>query len=134
MCSARTASFLDALDADAVRNAVKAARPDAIVYEATALNGISDFKHFDRTFAQTNRLRTEGTNIMLAAAREAGVGKIIAQSYADHRYAREGGPVKSEDDPLDPSPPTAMRESMAAMAYLDETVTGAGGVRHRSGS
>ena len=125
---------LDALDADAVRNAVKAARPDAIVYEATALHGISDFKHFDRTFAQTNRLRTEGTNIMLAAAREAGVGKIIAQSYADHRYAREGGPVKSEDDPLDPNPPTAMRETMSAMAYLDEAITGAGGIALRYGS
>src|SRR4051794_5180541 len=110
----------DALDADAVRNAVKAARPDAIVYEATALDGISDFRHFDRTFAQTNRLRTEGTDIMLAAAREAGVGKIVAQSYADHRYTREGGPVKSEDDRLDPNPPTAMRETMSAMAYLDE--------------
>jgi nucleoside-diphosphate-sugar epimerase len=125
---------LDALDADAVRNAVKAARPDAIVYEATALDGISDFKHFDRTFAQTNRLRTEGTDIMLAAAREAGVGKIVAQSYADHRYAREGGPVKTEDDRLDPNPPSAMRETMAAMAHLDEAVTGAGGIALRYGS
>jgi nucleoside-diphosphate-sugar epimerase len=125
---------LDALDADAVRNAVKAARPDAIVYEATALDGISDFKHFDRTFAQTNRLRTEGTDIMLAAAREAGVGKIVAQSYADHRYAREGGPVKTEDDRLDPNPPSAMRETMAAMAYLDEAITGAGGIALRYGS
>jgi 2-alkyl-3-oxoalkanoate reductase len=125
---------LDALDANAVREAVVAARPDAIVYEATALDGISDFKHFDRTFAQTNRLRTEGIDNLLAAAREAGVARIVAQSYADHRYAREGGPAKSEDDPLDPTPPQAMRETMTAMTYLDRAVTGAGGIALRYGS
>src|ERR671914_1689563 len=110
---------LDALDARAVREAVAAARPDAIVHQATALSGLSDFKHFDRSFARTNRLRTEGTDNLLAAAREAGVGKFIAQSNANHRYAREGGPVKSEGDPLDPNPVAGAGESLAAMAHLD---------------
>jgi 2-alkyl-3-oxoalkanoate reductase len=124
---------LDALDARAVREAVAAAQPEAIVHQATALTGISDLKHFDRTFAQTNRLRTEGTDNLLAAAREAGVGKFVAQSNANHRYAREGGPVKSEDDPLDPKPVAAARESVAAMRYLDKAVTDAGGIALRYG-
>jgi len=100
---------LDALDPDAVRKAVVDAKPDAIVHQATALTGLSDFKHFDRSFAQTNRLRTGGTDALLAAAREAGVQRFVAQSYACHRYAREGGPAKTEDDPLDPTPVPAMR-------------------------
>ncbi len=127
------AVVLDALDARAVREAVAAAEPDAIVHQATALTGISDFKHFDRTFAQTNRLRTEGTDNLLAAAREAGVGKFVAQSNANHRYAREGGPVKSEGDPLDSNPVAAARESVAAMDHLDKAVTGAGGIALRYG-
>lgn len=87
----------------------------AEVHEATALADLSDFKHFDRSFAQTNRLRTEGTDALLAAAREAGVTSFVAQSYASVRYAREGGPVKTEADPLDMSPVPAMRETIAAM-------------------
>jgi 2-alkyl-3-oxoalkanoate reductase len=124
---------LDALDARAVREAVVAARPDAIVHQATALTGLGDFKHFDRTFAQTNRLRTEGTDNLLAAAREAGVGRIVAQSNANHRYDRAGGPVNSEDDPLDPNPVAATRESSAAMDYVEKAVTGAGGIALRYG-
>jgi 2-alkyl-3-oxoalkanoate reductase len=126
---------LEALDARAVREAVAAAQPEAIVHQATALGGIGDpdFKHFDRSFAQTNRLRTEGTDNLLAAAREVGVGKFVAQSNANHRYAREGGPVKSENDPLDSDPPAAGRESFAAMAHLDRAVTGAGGIALRYG-
>jgi nucleoside-diphosphate-sugar epimerase len=124
---------LDALDAPAVREAVAAAQPDAIVHQATALTGLSDFKHFDRSFAQTNRLRTEGTNNLLAAAREVGVGKFVAQSNANHRYVREGGPVKSEDDPLDSDPPASARESLAAMEHVDRAVTAAGGIALRYG-
>jgi 2-alkyl-3-oxoalkanoate reductase len=126
---------LEALDARAVREAVAAAQPEAIVHQATALGGIGDpdFKNFDRSFAQTNRLRTEGTDNLLAAAREVGVGKFVAQSNANHRYAREGGPVKSENDPLDSDPPAAGRESFAAMAHLDRAVTGAGGIALRYG-
>jgi nucleoside-diphosphate-sugar epimerase len=126
--------LLDLLDPGAVRRTVLAAEPEAIIHEATALADLSDFKHFDRTFAQTNRLRTEGTDALLRAAREAGVQRIVAQSFASYRYVREGGPVKAEDDPLDPNPPPAARESFAAMRYLDETVTGACGIILRYGA
>jgi nucleoside-diphosphate-sugar epimerase len=127
------AIVLDLLDPRAVREAVLAAEPEAIVHEATALANLSDFKHFDRSFAQTNRLRTEGTDALLAAAREAGVRRFVAQSYASARYAREGGPVKTEDDPLDQNPPKAARESWDAMMYLDRVVTEAGGIVLRYG-
>ncbi len=127
------AMALDVLDAEAVRNALVITRPDAVIYEATALAGLSDLKHFDRSFAQTNRLRTEGIDILLAAARETGVRRIIAQSYSAYRYERRGGPAKTEDDPLD-TPPAAMRESFAAMAHLDNAVTNAGGMALRYGA
>jgi 2-alkyl-3-oxoalkanoate reductase len=124
---------LDLLDARAVRKAVLEAEPDAIVHQATALADLRDFKHFDRSFAQTNRLRTDGTDALLAAAREADVRRFVAQSYASARYARVGGPVKSEDDPLDPAPVPAMRQTIAAMRHLDEAVTRAGGIALRYG-
>jgi nucleoside-diphosphate-sugar epimerase len=127
------AIVLDLLDPLTVREAVLAAEPEAIVHEATALANLSDFKHFDRSFAQTNRLRTEGTESLLAAAREAGVRRFIAQSYASARYAREGGPVKTEDDPLETNPPEAARESWDAMMYLDRVTTDAGGIVLRYG-
>jgi nucleoside-diphosphate-sugar epimerase len=124
---------LDALDAGAVREMVAEARPDAIVHQATALSDLTDFKHFDRSFEQTNRLRTEGTDNLLAAARDTGVGRFVAQSYASARYAREGGPVKAEDAPLDPHPVPAMRETEKALEHLDSAVTGAGGIALRYG-
>ena len=124
---------LDMLDRRAVRDAVLNAKPEAIIHQATALTGLSDFKHFDRSFHQTNLLRTEGTDALLEAAREAGVRRFIAQSFASYRYAREGGPVKTEDDPLDPAPVPAMRETEEAMAYLDRVVTEAGGIALRYG-
>ena len=124
---------LDLLDAAAVRRAVLAAEPDAISHQATALTDVRFSRSFDRTFAQTNRLRTAGTDALLAAAREAGVQRFVAQSFASARYLRSGGPVKTEDDPLDPHPVASMRESDAAMRYLDETVTAAGGIALRYG-
>jgi len=124
---------LDLLDGDAVRKAVLDAEPDAIVHQATALADLRDFKHFDRSFALTNRLRTEGTDALLAAAREAGVQRIVAQSYASPRYIRAGGVVKTEDDLVDPNPVPAMRETYAAMRHLDEAVTQAGGIALRYG-
>jgi nucleoside-diphosphate-sugar epimerase len=124
---------LDLLDARAVRKAVLETQPDAIVHQATALANLADFKHFDRSFAQTNRLRTEGTDALLAAARAAGVRRFVAQSYASARYARVGGPVKTEEDPLDPNPVPAMRETIVAMRHLDEAVTDAGGIALRYG-
>jgi nucleoside-diphosphate-sugar epimerase len=112
---------------------VVAARPDAIVHQTTALAGLSDVKHFDRSFAQTNRLRTEGTDALLAAAREAGVRRFVAQSFAGWPYAREGGPVKSEEDPLDPTPVPTMRETLEAIRHLEHAVVGAGGLALRYG-
>jgi len=124
---------LDLLDASAVRKAVFEAEPEAIVHEATALANVRFSRNLDRTFAPTNRLRTEGTDILVAAAREAGVRRLVAQSFASLRYAREGGPVKTEDDPLDPTPVASARETNAAMRHLDEAVTGAGGIALRYG-
>lgn len=125
---------LDLLDPRAVRKAVLAARPDAIIHEATALGDLRFSRNIDRGFAQTNRLRTKGTDALLAAAREAGVQRFVAQSFAPLRYARAGGPVKTEDDPLDPSPVSTMRETDAAMRYLDQAVLEAGGIVLRYGS
>jgi nucleoside-diphosphate-sugar epimerase len=125
---------LDLLDTRAVRSAVLETDPDAIVHQATALADVRFSRNLDRTFAQTNRLRREGTDALLAAAREAGVPRFVAQSFANFRYAREGGPVKTEDDPLDPTPVETMRETSAAMTYLDEAVLAAGGIALRYGS
>jgi nucleoside-diphosphate-sugar epimerase len=127
------AVVLDVLDAAAVRGAVAAARPDAIVHQATALSGLSDVKHFDRTFAETNRLRTVGTDALLAAARAAGVRRFVAQSFAGWPYAREGGPVKTEEDPLDPAPVPAMRQTLAAIRHLEQAVLHADGIVLRYG-
>jgi 2-alkyl-3-oxoalkanoate reductase len=124
---------LDLLDPRAVRQAVLEARPEAIVHQATALAGVRFGRSLDRSFGPTNRLRTEGTDALLAAAREAGVRRVVAQSFASYRYAREGGPVKTEDDPLDPDPPAMARETNAAMRHLDEAVTNAGGIALRYG-
>ncbi len=124
---------LDVLDARAVRPAVAAARPEAIIYQATALADAGFSRNLDRTFAQTNRLRTEGTDILLAAAREAGVRRFVARSFAPYRYARDGGPVKTEDDPLDSAPPATARQTFAAMNHLDQAVTGVGGIALRYG-
>jgi nucleoside-diphosphate-sugar epimerase len=124
---------LDVLDRDAVREAVLAARPEAIVHQATALAGLSDFKNFDRSFAQTNRLRVEGTDALLAAARESGVRRLVGQSYAGWTYARRGGAVKTEEDPLDPTPVPAMSGTLAAIRHLEEAVVGAGGIALRYG-
>src|SRR6266540_1621345 len=124
---------LDLLDPRAVRKAVLEAEPEAIVHQATALADVRFGRNLDRTFAQTNRLRTEGTDNLLAAAREAGVPRFVAQSFASLRYAREGGPVKNEDNPLDPNPAKGARETNAAMAHLDEAVTDAGGIALRYG-
>src|SRR5262249_17963974 len=93
---------LGLLDSCAVRKAVADSRPDAIIHQAIALAGLSDVKHFDRSFAQTNQLRTEGTDTLLAAAREAGIRRFVAQSYACHRYARQGG---TGQDRRRPAPP-----------------------------
>ena len=124
---------LDLLDARAVRRAVVESEPDAIVHQATALANARFSRKLDNTLAVTNRLRTEGLDALLAAAREVGATRFVAQSFANMRYIREGGPVKTEDDPLQPVSLAGMREGDAAMRYLDETVTAAGGIALRYG-
>ena len=131
--SGAEAIALDLLDAPAVRRAILDAKPEAIVHEATALADGGFSRKLDKTFAQTNRLRTEGTDTLLAAAREAGVQRFVAQSFAPYRYAREGGLVKTEDDPLDATPPAGAKETNAAMAHVDQAVTDAGGIALRYG-
>lgn len=115
----------DALDADAVARAVAEAEPEVIVHQLTALSGTPDMRHPDRFFATTNRLRTEGTDHLLAAGRAVGTRRIVAQSYAGWPFARVGGPVKSETDPLDPHPPAGLRETLEAIRHLEGAVTGA---------
>ncbi|CAN5568020.1 NAD(P)-dependent oxidoreductase [soil metagenome] len=105
--------------------AVADAEPAVIVHELTALSGSLDLRHFDRDFAVTNRLRTEATDHLLAAGRAVGVRRFVAQSFAGWPFARTGGPIKTEADPLDPSPPAVMRETLAAIRHLESAVTGA---------
>jgi hypothetical protein len=109
----------DGLDAGAIQDAVQSARPDVIVHEMTDLKAASDLRHFDRAFAVSNRLRTEGTDHLLAAARAAGVKRFVAQSFCGWPYARAGGAVKSEDDPLDPNPPRELRRTLDAIPNRD---------------
>ena len=120
-----TGVVADVLDPDQVARVVAETEPEVIIHQLTALNRPFDVRHFDRTFEETNRLRTEATDHLLAAGRAAGVKRFIAQSYAGWPFARTGGPVKSEDDPLDPSPPDGIRQSFAAIRYLERAVTGA---------
>lgn len=117
-------AFADALDREAVARAVREARPEVVVHELTALADL-DLRHFERTFAQTNRLRTEGTDHLLEAARAAGARRFVAQSFAGWPFARVGGPVKDEDAPLTVDPPSAVRPAMEAIVYLEDAVTSA---------
>ena len=125
---------VDGLDPAAVGEAVATAGPDAIVHQMTALGGGPDPKHFDRSFALTNRLRTEGTEHLLAAARASGVRRFVAQSYTGWPNIRSGGWVKDEEDPLDPEPPKAQRESLAAIRHLEDAVRKADGTVLRYGA
>jgi nucleoside-diphosphate-sugar epimerase len=114
----------DALDPDQVAEAVSKARPEVIVHQLTAIGSL-DPRHFDRDFALSNRLRTEGTDHLLSAGQAMGVRRFVAQSYGAWWYVRTGGPVKSEEDPLDPTPAREMRASGAAIRHLEQGVLGA---------
>lgn len=122
---------MDGLDGGSVGEVVAKARPDVIVHQMTAIAGKADLKHFDRWFAGTNRLRTEGTDHLLAAAEAIGVSRLIAQSYASWNGIRRGGWVKTEKDPLDP---TSTGQAAAAIRHLEEVVVKAGGAVLRYGS
>jgi nucleoside-diphosphate-sugar epimerase len=117
----------DALDPDAVAEAVASAEPEVIVHQLTALSGkmsIRDMRHPERSFAMTmtNRLRTEATDHLLAAGRAVGARRFVAQSIAGFRFARTGGPLLTEADPLDPDPPAALRAGQAAILHLEQAV------------
>lgn len=115
----------DALDPEAVGRVVSEAEPEAIVHQLTALSGSLEPRHFARDFAATNRLRTEGTDNLLSAGRAAGTRRFVAQSFAGWPFARTGGSVKTEEDPLDPDPPAAFRATLEAIRYLERAVAGA---------
>jgi 2-alkyl-3-oxoalkanoate reductase len=115
----------DALDPDSVGQAVAEAEPESVVHELTSIPDNPNMRHLDRAFAETNRLRTEGTDHLLAAARAVGARRFIAQSFAGWPAARTDGAVKSENDALDPNPPTAMRSTLDAIRYLESAVLGA---------
>lgn len=118
----------DALIPDDVARVVAEAEPEAVIHQLTALSGSLDLRHFEESFAPTNRLRTEGTDHLLAAARTVGARRFLAQSYAGWPLARTGGPVHSEDQPLDPDPSPPMRTGLEAIRYLEEAVTTADGL------
>jgi nucleoside-diphosphate-sugar epimerase len=127
------ALVMDGLDAASVGEAVAAARPDVIVHQMTAIAGKPDFKHMDRWFATTIRLRTEGTDHLLAAAEATGVSHFVAQSYASWNGLRQGGWVKTEEDPLDPASGTAAQAGMDALRHVEDAVVAAGGAALRYG-
>lgn len=133
-----TAVVMDGLDAVSVNEAVAAARPDAIVHQMSAISLANadmepDFKHMDKWFAMTNRLRTEGTDNLLAAARANGVSNFVAQSYGNWNGIREGGWVKTEEDPLDTHVGTPQQAVSAAVLHLEAMVVKAGGAALRFG-
>ena len=115
----------DGLDRAAVMQAVMRAEPDVIIHEMTGLTGVKSFKKFDDEFALTNRLRTEGTDYLLEAARAAGTRRFIAQSYGNWNYERTGTALKSEDDAFDPTPPVNQRKTLEGIVYVEKTVVGA---------
>jgi nucleoside-diphosphate-sugar epimerase len=132
------AIVMDGLDAESVGKAVAEARPDAIVHQMTAISmahaGKPDMKHFDRWFATTIRLRTEGTDHLLAAAEATGVSNFVAQSYASWNGIRQDGWVKTEEEPLDPEEGTAAHAGMEAIRHLEDVVLNAGGAALRYGA
>ncbi|MGW1029349.1 NAD-dependent epimerase/dehydratase family protein [Streptomyces sp. NPDC002577] len=128
---------MDGLDAVSVGEAVAGARPDAIVHQMTAISvahaGKPDMKHIDRWFATTIRLRTEGTDHLLAAAEATGVSNVVAQSYAGWNGIRTGGWVKTEEDPLDPEEGTIAHVGARAIRHVEDAVVKAGGAALRYG-
>jgi nucleoside-diphosphate-sugar epimerase len=118
-----SAIIVDPLDKQRLTAAVRRAEPDVIIHQLTSLTGAGNFRKFDQEFALTNRFRTQVTDTLLAAARTIGTRRFIAQSYCGWPYARKGGPVKTEEDPLDPKPPESFTKTLAAIRYLEDKVS-----------
>jgi nucleoside-diphosphate-sugar epimerase len=108
---------------------VKLAEPEIVIHQLSALTGVGDYKNFDAGFAMTNRLRTEGTDHLIEAARASGTRRVIAQSYGNWNYARTGSGPKTEDDSFDPKPPRNQAETLAAIRYLEKSVVGTDGIQ-----
>ncbi|MDF0673547.1 MAG: NAD-dependent epimerase/dehydratase family protein [Nitrospira sp.] len=112
----------DALNKVELTAAIRKAEPEVIIHQLTALPHVGNFKKLDEEFVLTNRFRTEVTDTLLETARLVGARRFIAQSFCGWPFAREGGPVKTEQDPLDPNPPTSFVKTLAAIRYLEDTV------------
>jgi len=115
-----TSVIADPLNKQQLTAAVRRAEPEVIIHELSALSGVGNFRKFDQEFALTNRFRTEVTDTLLAAARTIGTRRFIAQSFCGWPYAKKGGPVKTEEDPLDPKPPESFTKTLAGIRYLEE--------------
>lgn len=126
--SGATPVVLDGLDGDAVRRAVRDAEPEVVIHQMTALGGDFDLRRFAETFAVTNRLRTQTTDHLLSAAAEAGAKRFIAQSFAGWPNEQRGGPIKTEEDPLNTNPPPEVKETLEAILYLEAVTTGTPGI------
>ncbi len=118
-----SAVVVDPLDKQRLTAEVRRAGPDVIIHQLTALSSVGNFRKFDQEFALTNRFRTEVTDTLLAAARSIGTRRFIAQSYCGWPYAKKGGPVKTEEDPLDPKPPESFTKTLAAIRYLENKLS-----------
>jgi len=119
---------LDGRDGDAVRRTVHEAEPEVVIHQMTALSGDLDFRHFAESFAETNRLRTDTTDCLIEAAVEAGARRFIAQSFAGWPNEQSGGPVKTEEAPLNTDPPKQVRETLGAILHLESVTTGTPGI------
>ena len=117
-----TPVIVDGLDREAVLKAVTAAQPEVIIHQMTALTSMKSFRNLDKQFAVTNELRSTGADYLLEAAREAGTRRFIAQSFTGWTNARSGGPVKTEQDPLDPRPLPGTTKALAAVKHLEKAV------------
>jgi 2-alkyl-3-oxoalkanoate reductase len=117
-----TAVIADPLDKEKLLAAVRRAEPDVIIHELTALSRAGNFRKLDEEFVLTNRFRTEVTDTLLGAARTIGTRRFIAQSYCGWPYAKKGGPIKTEEDPLDPKPPESFTKTLAAIRSLEDKV------------
>lgn len=123
-----TPVVLDGRDGEAVRRTVLEAEPEVVIHQMTALSGDLDLRHFAETFAETNRLRTETTDRLIEAAVEAGARRFIAQSFAGWPNEQSGGPVKTEEAPLNTHPPKQVRETLGAILHLESITTGTPGI------
>lgn len=131
-----TPVIADVFNKDELISAIRKAEPEVVIHQLTALTGAGNFKKFDEEFALTNRFRTEVLDTMLEAARSVGSRRFIAQSFSGWPFAREGGPVKTEEDPLDPTPPKSFSKTLAAIRQLEDTIRSAedvGGIALRYG-